>query len=101
MEKFQVAHSLKDTRSQKVSDLPGSGPERSDAAEEKRRAARRRFLLGGASALPVILTVTSSKPAHSQGMGAVKVGFSVCMSLEGDAVEPPPGELTVVCTMIK
>ena len=67
-----MVHSPKDTRSQGVSDPSGSDPERSDAAEEKRLAARRRFLLGGASALPVILTVAPRIPSgHPQYPSAI------------------------------
>ncbi len=81
-----------------VSEAPD--PEGSDAVEEKRRAARRRFLLGGASALPVIVSVAAVK---AQGP---PVGLSVCASILGRALtpdeaaksedNPPPGP-SLVC----
>lgn len=73
-----------------------SDPERSDAAEEKRRAARRRFLLGGASALPVIVSVTAVRAT------VVIAPESTCTSLGGVEItpvppmKPPPGP-SLVC----
>ena len=75
-----MVHSLKDTRSQRVSDPPGSDPERSDAAEEKRLTARRKFLLGGASALPVIVTLGRARQARAFSAG-------VCASLLAQGVD--------------
>ena len=80
-----------------VSEAPD--PEGSDAVEEKRRAARRRFLLGGASALPVIVSVAVVK---AQGQ---PVGLSVCESNLGRALtpeeadDPPPGD-SLICDFI-
>ena len=73
-------------------------PEGSDAVEEKRRAARRRFLLGGASAFPVIVSVTAARAK------TIVVPESICMSLDGDIITPdeagnPPPESGVVCEL--
>ena len=41
--------------------VPGSTPQ--DSAEAKRLEARRRFLLGGATAIPILVTVNRAKAA--------------------------------------
>lgn len=77
-----------------VNACEATDPERSGAVEEKRRAARRRFLLGGASALPVIVSVTPV------GAKVIVAPLSICTSLGGKAVtpdtdppdKPPPGD---------
>ncbi len=75
-----------------VNACEATDPERSGAVEEKRRAARRRFLLGGASALPVIVSVTPV------GAKVIVAPLSTCTSLGGKEVtpeppmEPPPGD---------
>ena len=58
-----MGRSHKDDQSKRVCGASNSDSERLDPSEEKRRAARRRFLLGGASALPVIITVTAARGA--------------------------------------
>ncbi len=79
-----------------VNACEATDPERSGAVEEKRRAARRRFLLGGASALPVIVSLT---PARAK---VIVAPLSTCTSLGGEPVtpvppmDPPPGP-SVVC----
>lgn len=81
-----------------VNACEATDPERSGAVEEKRRAARRRFLLGGASALPVIVSVTAARAK------TVVVPLSVCTSLGGDVQTPdppddPPPESGLVCEL--
>ncbi len=83
-----------------VNACEATDPERSGAVEEKRRAARRRFLLGGASALPVIVSVT---PVRAK---VIVAPLSICTSLGGKEVtpdtdppnEPPPGP-SLVCEL--
>jgi len=50
---------------------------RSDAAEAKRLAARRRFLLGGATAIPVIVTLSQKQAwaASSQVCQSANLGY--------------------------
>ncbi len=80
-----------------VNACEATDPERSGAVEEKRRAARRRFLLGGASALPVIVSLT---PVRAK---VIVAPFSTCASLGGEELTPepammPPGP-SIVCEL--
>ncbi len=51
-----------------------------DVAEAKRLEARRRYLIGGASALPLIVTIGRSRQAFAASQ-------NVCLSLEAQGIE--------------
>ncbi len=82
-ETTRVSQGREDSALPAVNTGEATDPERSDAVEGKRRAARRRFLLGGASALPVIVSVT---PLRAK---VVVIPFSACTSIGGNPVTPP------------